>query len=298
MDSISPFPDDFLKRKSKSTKEIKSAGWPRISIVMPSFNQVEFIERSILSVLNQEYPNLQFIVIDGGSTDGTVGIIEKYSDQVSFWVSEKDRGQSDALNKGFSLADGQIYGWLNSDDIYLSEAFFRAVAALGVNKKKAVVFGDWLSIDRFDKPTDYNYAFDFSLNHFKYEGFHLNAQAMFWRSEVHRRFSGFDVDLHNTMDYQMILDFGSVEGNASFLRLPHTLGAFRRYEAQKTGGFTTRVFQEHMKMAKKNNYMDKYEMMGKAKRLYYRFRRALWYLRRGGIDELIKRLRLAKLHAR
>ncbi len=93
---------------------------PKISIITPSYNQGKFIEETILSVINQQYSNLEFIIIDGGSTDNTVDIIEKYSTQITYWVSEKDEGQSDAINKGFLKATGEIINWLNSDD-YLQE---------------------------------------------------------------------------------------------------------------------------------------------------------------------------------
>jgi glycosyltransferase involved in cell wall biosynthesis len=292
------FHNEFLQTVLLPTSDIDIKCFPKISIVMPSFNQVDFIERSILSVLNQQYPNLQFIIIDGGSTDGTLDVIEKYAVHIDYWISEKDMGQSDALNKGFKCADGEIFGWLNSDDLYLPNAFFCVVSALYNHQDKSVVFGDWLSIDEQDMAIDINHAFDFSLNHFKYEGFHINAQSMFWRSDVHKRFDGFDVALHNTMDYQMILDFGHLLGDTSFLRVSKVLGAFRRYEGQKTGGVTGRVAEEHIKMAKRYGYTDKYKKTGEIKRLFYRFRRAYWYFKRGGIMGITKRLRLAYTHAR
>jgi glycosyltransferase involved in cell wall biosynthesis len=266
---------------------------PRISIVMPSFNQAAFIERSILSVINQGYKNLELIIIDGGSTDGTVDIIKKYEKYLSYWVSEKDAGQSDALNKGFSRASGEIYGWLNSDDLYLPQAFKNAVAAFLAKPAKKIVFGDWYSIDPHDSIQDIHHAFDFSLGHFKYEGFHLNAQAMFWRREVHKRFGEFANCLYNTMDYQMILAFGINEGNRAFYRIPVVLAAFRRYDGQKTRGFTVGVSQEHRWLASQYGYEDKYKTSGATKRLLYRFRRACWYLRRGGVGELSMRLRQA-----
>jgi len=96
--------------------------FPKVSIVMPSFNQVEFIERSILSVLSQTYPNVELIVIDGGSTDGSVEIIRQYKDRISFWISEPDRGQAHAINKGLAIAKGEWVGWQNSDDVYAENA--------------------------------------------------------------------------------------------------------------------------------------------------------------------------------
>ncbi len=266
---------------------------PRLSVVMPSFNQVEFIERSILSIINQKYPNLQLIIIDGGSSDGTLDIIEKYKSHIDYFISEADNGQSDALNKGFKVADGDIFGWLNSDDIYLPGSVKVAIDALQKHKNKSIVFGDWLSIDENDQAIDHHFAFDFSVNHFKYEGFHLNAQSMFWQKETHERFSGFIVSLYNTMDYQMILEFGINEGDDFFLRIPVNIGAFRRYNGQKTAGITDIVINEHKYLAQHYLYMDKYESLGSVKRLFFRFRRAYWYLKRGGFKELMNRVKMS-----
>ncbi len=110
-----------------STETDPGADWPRITVVTPSFNQAEFIEETIRSVLLQGYPNLEYIVIDGGSTDGSVEIIEKYSPWLTYWCSKPDRGQSHAINKGFERSDGEILGWINSDDIFYPGAF-QAVA--------------------------------------------------------------------------------------------------------------------------------------------------------------------------
>ncbi len=257
---------------------------------MPSYNQDKYIERSILSVLNQGYQNLEFIIIDGGSADRTNEIIAKYKSQISIYISEKDKGQSDALNKGFSLASGDIYGWLNSDDIYLPGTFHLVVESFWQNPKKRIVFGDWLSIDEDDNILERNYAFDFNLNHFKYEGFHLNAQSMFWESYVHRTFSGYDIDLFNTMDYQMILEFGMKNSQEDFLRVPAIFGAFRRYLGQKTAGFTPRVVHEQAYIAKKYNIKHRFNFLGFFIRTYFRFRRAFWYFKRGGIIELKRRI--------
>lgn len=293
------FPKNFLTSLSglSSATSIDNQAFPKISIVMPSYNQVRFIERSILSVLNQGYPNLELVIIDGGSSDGTVDIIKKYDHHVSFWVSEIDRGQSDALNKGFARCTGDIYGWLNSDDLYLPKVLWIAAEKFRENRRAQIIFGDWLSVDEYDNILDLNHAFDFNLNHFKYEGFHLNSQSMFWRSEVHKNFSGFDVDLFNTMDYQMIVEFGINQGQQSFLRVPHILGAFRRYEGQKTSGFTARVIEEHKSIASKYDYFDKYSFMGRSKRLVFRFRRAWWYLKRGGLTMLAIRVQNWLSHA-
>jgi glycosyltransferase involved in cell wall biosynthesis len=97
--------------------------WPKISIVTPSYNQGKYIEETIRSVIMQGYPNLEYIVIDGGSTDNTVEIIKKYQNNISYWVSEKDKGQTHAINKGFEKATGDIVAYLNSDDVYMPYSF-------------------------------------------------------------------------------------------------------------------------------------------------------------------------------
>ena len=263
----------------------KDPNYPKISIVTPSYNQAEFLERTILSVLNQNYPNLEYIIIDGGSTDGSVEIIKKYEKYLSYWVSEKDRGQSHALNKGFYKTSGDIYGWLNADDLFLPDAFIKVISEFKLFPNKKIVFGDYLNIDKNDNILELNYAFNFNLNHFIFEGFHNNAQATFWKSEVHQRFGLFDELLYSTMDYDMLLRFGLNEGQTAFKRISEVLACFRRHPLQKTGYFDNKVFSEHIKISHKLN-TRRFKKPYKWLRILYRIRRGYWYLRRGGIHYL------------
>jgi glycosyltransferase involved in cell wall biosynthesis len=188
IDAPNYFPENFLNKINSIQEHSSSKNYPKISIIMPSYNQGIFIEKSILSILNQDYPNLELIIIDGGSIDNTIEIIKKYEDRIAYWASNKDNGQSDALNIGFSHAKGEIFGWLNSDDLYMPETFKLVVEAYDKNKELEIIYGDWLSIDENDKVIDLNHAFDFNVDHFKYESFHINAQSMFWKKKVHDNF--------------------------------------------------------------------------------------------------------------
>jgi len=127
--------------------------WPKISIVTPSYNQGQFLEETIRSVLLQGYPNLEYIIIDGGSTDNSIEIIKKYASWLTYWVSEKDRGQSHAINKGWSRAKGQLIAYLNSDDIYLPNALQKIAEAWDENRASAAIVGAVVRTDELSKTT-------------------------------------------------------------------------------------------------------------------------------------------------
>src|SRR4030067_2568795 len=128
------FDDNLLLKKDKT--------YPKISIVIPSYNQAQFLEKTILSILNQNYPNLEVIIIDGGSKDESIGIIKRYERYLAFWVSEQDNGQAHAINKGFKIASGDIVAWQNSDDIYLPDTFHKVIKVLEKYKDAELIFGN------------------------------------------------------------------------------------------------------------------------------------------------------------
>jgi len=175
--------------------------FPFISIVTPSLNQGEYIEENIKSVLNQEYPNFEHIIIDGGSTDGTIDILKKYKHLI--WISERDRGQSAAINKGFRRAKGEIIGWLNSDDCYEPNTFCTIVQELNRAEHKYVVFGDSYVIDEKGNRIGYLKG---KLPHpkdwFKYwqKDYRIPSASVFFYKDIFRNVGYLDENIHYVMD--------------------------------------------------------------------------------------------------
>jgi glycosyltransferase involved in cell wall biosynthesis len=137
--------------------------FPLVSIVTPSFQQARFLEATLRSVLEQDYPNIEYLVVDGASTDGSLEIIRRYADRLAWWVSEKDSGQSEAINKGLRRARGEFVGWLNSDDLYLPGAVSAAVAVFQSHPEAGLVYGDARAIDADGTPFNVMRAHQYTL---------------------------------------------------------------------------------------------------------------------------------------
>lgn len=203
--------------------------WPKISIVTPSFNQGEFLEETIRSVLLQNYPDLEYIIIDGGSTDNSVEIIRKYEHWLKYWVSEKDDGQSDALNKGFSLCEGSICGWLNSDDIYYSRALYK-IASLDWEKTD-FCFGKGMWISRSGK--DIGFYPTFKPNIYSlYLTCTLCQPTVFFKKDVRRQLGDFSQDYYCAFDYEFWLR--AVMRKMRFRFVPMLLAKSRMYSQNKS----------------------------------------------------------------
>jgi glycosyltransferase involved in cell wall biosynthesis len=190
--------------------------WPLITIVTPSYNQGPFLEATIRSVLLQGYPNLEYIVIDGGSTDESVDILRKYEPWLAYWVSERDRGQSDAINKGFTRATGEIYGWLNSDDVYARDALKQVGHYFATVTECEFLYGDGYYMDEAGNKThscDWIRPFDHAL--YLTSNFILQPTA-FWRRVLWEKTGGLDISYHWAMDWEWFI-------RATALTRPHYL---------------------------------------------------------------------------
>ena len=173
-----------------------------VSIVTPSFNQAPFLEQTLRSVLDQDYPSLEYIVVDGASTDGSVDIIKKYSDRLAWWVSERDKGQGEAINKGIARAKGDIIGWINSDDYYLPNAISSAVKIFEQNPDVALVYGDMLAVDQNGETTNvlrYRQYFLEDLLCFQIIG----QPAVFFRRQAYEKVGGLDTSYHFMLDHHL-----------------------------------------------------------------------------------------------
>ncbi len=277
----------FVTRLSSSwsRKTSQADRFPKISVVIPSFNQGIFLERTLLSIINQNYPDVEIIIIDGGSIDDTIPIINKYEQYISYWVSENDHGQSHALNKGFTRATGEIFAWQNCDDIYLPNAFYRVAELFMKHPEITVCYGDWYSIDENDDIITKNFSLKPRKPHSPYENMDAYNQTILWRKEVHDRFGAFDENLHQRMDCDMIVRFLLNEGPACFFKVKAFLGAFRCYAAQKTFASidSKNFFSEEKYMEKKFNFKSSDSFRGKYYRLKYRFAQLFESLIAGGV---------------
>jgi glycosyltransferase involved in cell wall biosynthesis len=192
---------------NKSKKETSNGkAWPKISIVTPSYNQGQFIEETIRSVLLQNYPNLEYIIMDGGSTDNSVEIIKKYEPWLTYWVSEKDAGQADAVYRGFEKATGEIIAWINSDDYYLPDAFKQVALAYTSGHSFDFTVGCISFINENGKQTGIlkGYSQDFkSLLCF---GQYIAQPACFWSRKAFFEVGGFDRNLRFAFDYALFLN--------------------------------------------------------------------------------------------
>ena len=176
---------------------------PLVSIVTPSYNQKRFLEETIRSVLDQDYQPLEYIIVDGGSNDGSQEIIQRYADRLAWWVSEPDRGQTEAINKGFARARGEVLAWLNSDDTYLPNAISEAVAYLQAHPEVGMVYGDANLVDEGGAVIGKFTARQTDYQRLRRGYVHIPQQTAFFRAELWRQVGPLDPSFYFAMDYDL-----------------------------------------------------------------------------------------------
>lgn len=214
--------------------------WPRVSIVTPSYNQGQFIEETIRSILLQGYPELEYFIFDGGSTDGSVEIIKRYAPWLTYWTSEPDDGQSDVLKQGFERATGEIVAWLNSDDLYLPRAIHRAVSALAQQPDAALVYGlcefvnaegEFLQI--YGRPR--------FVKELLLEGNTIPQPSTFIRRASMENVGGINPQLYYVMDYDLWI---RISQTGQLYSIPEVLSRFRVHKESKTFSDVIKRWQE------------------------------------------------------
>src|SRR5436309_12166231 len=226
---------EFISKPLFNEKLIlnKDSSWPRITIVTPSYNQGRYLEQTILSVLNQNYPNLEYIVMDGGSTDQSVDVIKRYQTYISFWCSEPDGGTAAALNRGFARAQGVILGYLNSDDFLLPNSLCRIAEEFAFQTDVDVFYGNGYfayADGSLKKPI---YSDPWELTRYAYGAVVVMQQATFFKRCSFARTKGFNEENRTSWDGEMLIDLDIAE--CCFYRTDDFLAVFRIHENSISG---------------------------------------------------------------
>lgn len=217
---------------------------PKISIVTPSFNHGEFIERTILSVLDQAYPGLEYIVQDGASKDGTKEILAHYSDRLFQWDSISDSGQSQALNFGFAKTTGEIMSWINSDDMLLPGTLDYVADFFNKNPKVDVIYGNRILIDESDQQVGRWILPEHDNDVMSWQDY-IPQETLFWRRDIWDKAGGYiDESFQFAMDWDLLIRFR--EAGARFSRLPRFMGVFRVHSQQKTSASIDEIGLQEM----------------------------------------------------
>lgn len=267
---------DIIKPISIGNKlASKNNDLPKISVITASFNQAQFLERTILSVINQNYPNLEFIIIDGGSTDNSVEIIKKYEKYVAYWASEKDNGQAEAINKGFKMATGDLLCFQNSDDLFYADSFNKLAEFYQINPNFDCYYGDLLFIDAEDNSLEILKTNNFDFRAQILEGMQVFNQSLYFKKSLGEQYGYLDSSLSFVIDYENVLRWANK--GAKFAKVNNLLGAFRLHEAAKTSNLEDIRKKEHEKVKKK--YFEILFANKKPTKLDYLFLRLnkLWY---------------------
>lgn len=220
--------------------------WPKITIITPSFNQGHFIEDTILSIVEQGYPNLEYIIMDGGSTDETIDILHAYTDQITYWESQRDNGQSHAINKGTEKATGDIIQWINSDDLLLPGSLETVAKALMEDPNiemvagKAIKFGEGRAEQTVPRKKEYA---DFEA--FLFEAWYMQP-ACFFRGDVFKQLMPLNEALNYTMDTDMFVRYFLLSGKDRIKHIETPLLRFRMHDESKTFSSQLKFYSERM----------------------------------------------------
>ncbi|MCK5809399.1 glycosyltransferase [bacterium] len=263
---------------------------PKISVVIPSFNSAQFIMESILSVRNQNYENIEIIVADGGSTDGTLDIISS-TDLVDIVINGPDKGQSDALNRGFEKATGDIFYWLNSDDIMLPETLSWCIDLFRQNPHTKVVYGAWTTISENGETLSTHLPLPLTQPLSAISPLKVYNQSIFWKADIHNKIGDFDINLHLLMDVDFVIRLLKILPPQAFRLTDQLIGAFRIRKGQKTGArFAKERMKEEQTIREKHHLPALMSPSGIAKRAFARLKQLRAMQKAGGTSYMISEL--------
>ncbi len=217
---------------------------PLVSVVTPSFNQAAFLEETIRSVVRQSYPNLEYIVLDGGSTDGSQDVIRRHADRIAYWVSQPDAGQADAINQGFARATGDILAWLNSDDVYEAGAVAAAVEAFRAHPEADALYGDCAYVDEAGAVLTVFRGEPFDLARYLTTEGYIHQPTVFFRRRVLEQVGVLDPGFHLCLDYEYWLRIGVA---CRWLYVPRTMARFRLHPQGKTQARSAEFLVERLR---------------------------------------------------
>ena len=241
----------------------------KISVVTVCYNHASFLEDTIKSVLSQNHPDVEYIVIDGGSTDGSVDIIKKFSERLDYWVSEPDNGQTDALKKGFAQATGEVFCWINSDDELEPGALAEVSEFFESHPEAKIVNGDHIKMDEKGVPVEMHREIPFNRFIWNYTYNYTAQTSTFWMRSLYEEVGGMDTDYDMAMDTDL---FSRMSASNHIYKTKRVWSRFRLHGEQKTQNFQDRASIERKKI------LVRYT--GEQTKLQeYIFRKVAWYLR-------------------
>lgn len=290
MESLAHYTDELKKFTGnlRVPKLDTSEAFPKLSIITPSYNQGQYLERTILSVLNQGYPNLEYIIMDGGSTDNSVEIIKKYAKYLTYWVSEKDNGQVDALNKGFEIATGDWVGFQNSDDVYFPHTLRTFGQVVAANPVYDLVYGDLFIIDQMDNVTELLKTVPYSLNSQIIEGMQIHNQSLFFKKDLLRKYGMLSTKYQFAFDYEFVTRFTS-DRSIKVQRVNQLSGALRVHHEAKSSTIAELGKVEHQQIQETFFQKVKSPFPKKVLYFYYRLRKLYHLLRQGDLSYIVHR---------
>jgi glycosyltransferase involved in cell wall biosynthesis len=276
MKSLTYYTSSLTRFLSTLPTEVETDGsFPKLSVVTVSYNQGPYLERTIRSVLNQGYPNLEYIIIDGGSTDQSVDIIKKYEKYLAYWVSEPDHGQVDALNKGFNKATGEWVSFQNSDDVYFPGTFQTFASATSDFPTASILYGDLFLITTEDKVTELLKTVPYNFQCQMLEGMQIHNQSLFFKKNLLEKYGLFDPSFRFAFDYEFLTRF-TAQPDVKAKRIEGLAGALRVHEAAKSSTIANVGREEHQRVQATYQKYNSGLLPNKMQYLYCRLRKLVY----------------------